>query len=124
MGDILYKNKIRLVLARILLVTYTIMLLVMYTHIHYSTDSDRCVSESSINHINHDKYFSSHNSIDHECFICKLLSTPYLFPRISHFAIFITFIGSIYIKKDQKDSVYYNVIKSSRAPPLFYFKYS
>ncbi len=74
MGDILYKNKIRLVLARILLVTYTIMLLVMYTHIHYSTDSDRCVSESSINH---DKYFSSHNSIDHECFICKLLSTPY-----------------------------------------------
>jgi hypothetical protein len=120
-----YKNKIRRILARVLLVIYSIILLVMYTHVHYSNDVGKCVSESScVNRLYHSEYFSSHKAINHECFICKLLNLPYLFPKIINFIIFITVIGFVSNKNDQRGSIYCNVIKSSRGPPLRYFKHS
>ncbi len=120
-----YKNKIRRILARVLLVIYSIILLVMYTHVHYSNDVGKCVSESScVNRLYHSEYFSSHKAINHECFICKLLNLPYLFPKIINFIIFITVIGFVSNKNDQRGSIYCNVIKSSRGPPLCYFKHS
>ena len=120
-----YKNKIRRILARVLLVIYSIILLVMYTHVHYSNDVGKCVSESScVNRLYHSEYFSSHKAINHECFICKLLNLPYLFPKIINFIIFITVIGFVSNKNDLKGSIYCNVIKSSRGPPLCYFKHS
>ena len=124
MSRISYKNKIRRILARVLLVMYSMILLVMYTHVHYSNDTDKCVSESCVNHLYHSEYLSSHKVINHECFICKLLNLPYLFPKIVIFTIFITVIGFIFNKNDQRGSVYCNVIKSSRGPPLCYFKHS
>ena len=83
MISISYKNKIRRILARVLLVIYSIILLVMYTHVHYSSDAGKCVSESScVNHLYHSEYLSSHKAINHECFICKLLNLPYLFGSV------------------------------------------
>ncbi len=125
MISISYKNKIRRILARVLLVIYSIILLVMYTHVHYSSDAGKCVSESScVNHLYHSEYLSSHKAINHECFICKLLNLPYLFPKIINFIIFITVIGFVSNKNDLRGSIYCNVIKSSRGPPLCYFKHS
>lgn len=118
-----YKNKIRRILARVLLVIYSIILLVMYTHVHYSNDAGKCVSESScVNHLYHSEYLSSHKAINHECFICKLYNLPYLFPKIINFIIFITVIGLVFNKNDQRGSIFCYVIKSSRGPPLCYFK--
>jgi len=118
MNNTLYKiTRVRLILARILLVTYTIMLLVMYTHVHYTKDVDSGISELCVNQIYHTKCFSSHKFITHECFICKLLNLPYFFPKIINLVVFITIIGYVYKKNDQRYSVYHNVIKTPRAPP-------
>lgn len=119
-----YKNKIRRILALVLLVIYSVILLVMYTHVHHSNDTDKCASNSCVNNLHHSEYLSSHKAINHECFICKLLNLPYLFPKIINFTIFITVIGFVSNKNDQRGSVFCYVIKLSRAPPLCYFKLS
>jgi hypothetical protein len=93
------------------------MLLVMYTHVHYTKDVDSGISELCVNQIYHTKCFSSHKFITHECFICKLLNLPYFFPKIINLVVFITIIGYVYKKNDQRYSVYHNVIKTPRAPP-------
>ncbi len=113
MNKLSYKrNKIRLSIARILLV--------MYTHIHYIKDVDCRVSELCVNHVYHAKCFSSHTCTTHECFICKLLNLPYFFPKITNLVVFITIIGCVYKSVDQRYSVYYNVIKKPRAPPYIF----
>jgi hypothetical protein len=96
------------------------MLLVMYTHLHYTKETDKSIPELCVNHVRHAKCFSSHICTIHECFICKLLNLPYFAPKIINLVVFITIIGFVYKRIDQRYSVYYNVIRKPRAPPYIF----